>query len=180
MGGLNKKRRIKVVLLAMVLGLLVIMGVLLTLKLREKKAMEDSLQHLPNFDFTTLDGASYTQDQLPEEMPTVFIFFHADCDFCQHEAQQLQEHIALLKNIQILMISEQPVHSIEEFAVSYQLDQKDHITFLQDVNSAFANRFAVTSVPFVLLYDRHGRLQKIHKGQLAPASLLNYVHQEIK
>jgi thiol-disulfide isomerase/thioredoxin len=125
-------------------------------KIEHKSKVAKTLQTIPNFSFKTLQNTDYTNANLKPHTSTVFIYFNSECDFCQHEAQSISEHI----------------ETIEAFAETYNLLTQQNITFLHDSTYTFSNRFDANSIPYILIYNKNQELVKKHKGQLNPDTIL--------
>lgn len=78
---MNGKRIIKVIAVCVSAGLLTffIYGVVHTFA--RKKAIAETLQQIPDFEFYQLNGSPFTRDNLPANRPALFVYFHTDCDF---------------------------------------------------------------------------------------------------
>ncbi len=104
---------------------------------------------------------------------TLFIYFNSECDFCNHEAEMVQQNIQQLKAIQVVFISYEPVQKIKQFAAKFKLLHHDHIYFLSDSKITFATTFDVKSMPCLVLYDKENNLIEKIKGQVKIETVLN-------
>jgi peroxiredoxin len=141
-------------------------------KIEHKSKVAKTLQTIPNFSFKTLQNTDYTNANLKPHTSTVFIYFNSECDFCQHEAQSISEHIEQFKNVHLLFVSTEDIETIEAFAETYNLLTQQNITFLHDSTYTFSNRFDANSIPYILIYNKNQELVKKHKGQLNPDTIL--------
>ena len=131
-------------------------------------------QKLPAFSFYTLDSAAYTHTQL-KDLPLLIIYFNSGCHFCQYEAKELGKQSAVLENIQVLMVSDESLKIIREFAAAYQLDKVSSIHFLKATNNSFYKTFGKASVPSIFIYNRQGELLKHFQGETTIEAILKYI-----
>ncbi len=137
-----------------------------------KNQVAKTLQTIPKFSFKTLENEEFTNTNLKSNTATVFIYFNSECDFCQHEAQSISEHLEQFKEIQLLFVSTEDIETIKAFAKTYNLLTQQNITFLHDSTYTFSNRFDANSIPYILIYNKSQELVKKHKGRLNPDAIL--------
>jgi len=155
-----------------IISLLSFLGYKIISKISHKKEVSERIQQLPNFSYITLKGTSLTQNTLNKNFNTVFINFNTECDYCKHEASQINEHFSSFKNTQFVFVSSQDVNTIKEFANTYNLLQHDTIYFALDTENDFSTTFDTHSFPFAALYSPNKQLIKIFKGAVTAKTLL--------
>jgi cytochrome oxidase Cu insertion factor (SCO1/SenC/PrrC family) len=173
-----KKKIIISFLIVAVISVLTFLGYSIVNKAAAKKEVAARLEHIPDFSFTTVDNEEFSNSHLQENLNTIFIYFNSTCDFCQYEAQSISENLDRFDNVQFIFVSEEPKDIIKEFSRTYQLDNKEQITFLHDSLDTFSDRFDATSIPYLLIYDTNGKLIKKHKGQLNANGILMYLNSQ--
>ncbi len=141
-------------------------------KINHKKQVAENIKKMPAFSYVTLENKEFTQENLAQNKATLFIYFNSECDFCNHEAEMVQQNIEQLKDIQVVFISYEPVEKIKQFATTHQLNSYDNITFLCDSKITFANTFDVKSMPCIVLYDKNNNLIEKIKGQTKAETLI--------
>ncbi|WP_299896064.1 redoxin domain-containing protein [uncultured Aquimarina sp.] len=166
------KTFLKTTIVVFGLGLLCFLGYKMYAKIQYKSEVKTTLQHIPEFSFQTLEKQSFTRDHLDPDKATVFIYFNSGCDYCQHEATMIEQHVASFKNTQLIFVSDEDPEQILHFSIQYKLHTYDYITFLSDPRNDFAKRFDATSVPYLLIYDQNQQLVKRQKGQVKSEKLL--------
>ncbi len=166
-----KKNIIKIVLVAF-LGFLGFIGYKVITKINHKKQVAENIKTIPAFSYQTLDGSVFTHKNLKPNTPVLFVYFNSECDFCQHEAQMIQENIKKLQAVQIVFISFEPQENIVKFATKYKLTTYDNVTFLVDRKATFATTFDVNSLPCLVLYNQNHQLIEKIKGQIKIEILL--------
>lgn len=168
------RKYIKIFLAVFVICLLVFLGYKVWNKITYKNKVLENTENLPVFAYQNVEaGLKFTRQDLNENLPTIFIYFNSECEYCQHEAIDIKENIKKLKNVQILFVSIENPKTIEKFAKNYNLLNCDNIHFLFDNRKTFADTFDVTSIPFILIYDKDKRLVKKIKGQTKIDNILN-------
>jgi len=141
-------------------------------KIEHKSKVAKTLQTIPEISFKTLENNIFTNKNLKPNTAIVFIYFNSECDFCQHEAQNISDNIAQFKDVQLLFVSTENIETIEAFAETYNLLSKLQITFLHDSTHTFSTRFDANSIPYLLIYNSNQELVKKHKGQLKTEAIL--------
>ena len=108
---------------------------------------------------------------------SVIIIFSSTCEDCQNKAQQIRTYIESFAQTQILMISPEDSASIMKFANQYQLNNLSNVRFLHLTKEKIFSTFATTTVPYILVYNHEGNLNKDFKGDIKIEKLLEIVHQ---
>ncbi|MBC3757256.1 redoxin domain-containing protein [Hyunsoonleella sp. SJ7] len=176
------KKIFKFVIPILILVVLFFLGYSVIGKIQYKTEVESLLQTIPEFQFATLEGMDFSNSNLKQNLPTVFIYFNTECGYCQHEAQNIGSNIPQFKNAQLIFVSTETTEAIAQFAKTYQLHNTPNITFLHDTAYHFSNRFDATCVPYVLIYNAKQELVKKHKGQLKAETILKLIedNQSVK
>ena len=166
------KKILKILIPILVISLLAFMGYKVVNKINHKKQVAENIKQMPAFSYVTLENKVFTQENLVQNIPTLFIYFNSECDFCNHEAEMVQQNIEQLKDIQVVFISYEPVEKIKQFANNYKLLNYDNIYFLSDSKISFATTFDVKSMPCLVLYDKDNNLIEKIKGQVKIKTVL--------
>ncbi len=141
-------------------------------KINHKKQVAENIKKMPNFSYVTLENKVFTQENLMQNKPTLFIYFNSECDFCNHEAEMVQQNIKELKDIQVVFISYENLEKIKSFAAKFKLLHHDNIHFLSDSKITFAATFDVKSMPCLVLYNKENNLIEKIKGQVKIETVL--------
>ncbi len=166
------KKTLKILLTILVLSLLAFMGYKVVNKINYKKQVAENIKQMPAFSYVALDNKGFTKENLEKGKPTLFIYFNSECDFCNHEAEMVQQNLEKLKAIQVVFISYEPIEKIKQFATKFKLLHHDNITFLSDSKISFATTFDVKSMPCLVLYDKNNNLIEKIKGQVKIETIL--------
>ena len=167
------KKILKIVIPILVISLLAFMGYKVVSKINHKKQVAENIKKMPAFSYLNLENKIFTNENLEEGKPTLFIYFNSECDFCNHEAEMVQQNIEELKAIQVVFISYEPIEKIKQFATKFKLLNHANIYFLSDSKITFATTFDVKSMPCLVLYDKDNNLIEKIKGQTKAETLIN-------
>jgi hypothetical protein len=132
-----------------------------------------SIDTIPSFRITLVDGKVYTKAKLKPHTPLMIIYFSPDCDHCQHFAQALAPHLDKFKGTQIVMVTFLPPAKLVGFARTYKLDKPFITIGTEGFSFIVRNYFKVQNFPFIALYDKHGKLAGIYREPPADISLLS-------
>lgn len=172
------KRKLKNIILILALGISVLLGYQIVKKFQEKQKLVQSIETIPNFSFKTVDDSWFTKEHLHGGLPIVFLYFNSECGFCQHEAKNISENIHLLKDIQFVFVSIEPIEKIKRFSEQNRIGNIRNVIFLHDTDDSFSKLFQPSSIPFSLIYDKNQKLLKIQKGQLSVHGILKTINQQ--
>lgn len=175
---MNKKSIIKKSILAVVLCLFGFIGYKMYQKMNYKKQVAQQIASLPAFSFADLQGNTFTNSHLKQNLATVFVYFNSECDFCLHEAQSIQANLSKFNETQFVFISTEEQEAIEKFAREQQLLGVANVTFLQDRTHNFAKDFDANSIPYSLIYNKQGVLLARHKGQIKAETILQVLAEK--
>jgi thiol-disulfide isomerase/thioredoxin len=168
------RKKIKIIAVVSVLGVLSILIFGLLSEAKEKATIAKRIHTIPSFTLKNLEDIEFGKDNLRPNTPCVFLYFNSECDFCQHEAESIHNHIDKFNEILLVFVSTEPIEKIKEFSEKYNLHKRLNILFFQDINGRFSEKFNVTTIPFALAYDKHQKLIKTHKGQLNAKGILKF------
>lgn len=170
------KKTLKILIPLLVVSLIAVMSYKVMSKINHKKQVAENIKIMPNFSYVTLENEVFTNEDLKKGKPTLFIYFNSECDFCNHEAEMVQQNVEKLKAIEVVFISFEPIEKIKTFAETYQLLNHDGITFISDSKVTFSDTFDVKSLPCLVLYDKDNQLIEKIKGQVKIETVLEKFH----
>ena len=166
------KKYIKLIIPILFIVVLGYFGSQIYFKIQHKKEVAEHIKTIPVFNYENVKGGTFTRDNLKVGLPTLFIYFNTECEFCNEEAQMIQGNIENFKSIQLIFISFEKIETIKVFAKKYKLDTYANINFLSDTKITFATTFDVKSLPCLVLYDKNQKLIEKIKGQTKVETLL--------
>lgn len=165
-------KNLKIIIPLVVLSLLTFMGYKVIMKINHKNEVAEHIKIMPQFNYKTIAGTSFTNKNLKHNTATIFLYFNSECEHCQSEATQIKENIEQFKNVQLFFISFEDTQKITAFATKYKLNQYDNITFLYDKQVSFATTFDVNSLPAIVVYNKEKALVKKIKGEIKVQNIL--------
>ncbi|WP_166426966.1 TlpA family protein disulfide reductase [Flavobacterium psychrotolerans] len=166
------KKYFKITFLILFLGLFAFMSYEIISKINHKKAIDENIKTIPEFQYLKLDGSVFSNKSLKQDTATIFLYFNSECEHCQAEAQMVSENREKFKPFQLVFISFETLYKIKNFAIQYKLIGYGNIHFLCDSKVTFATTFDVKSVPSLVLYDKNDHLIEKIKGQIKAEVLL--------
>jgi peroxiredoxin len=158
-------------------SLLGYLGYCIYATIQHKKQVAQTIKTLPDFAYTTINGKVFTNQNLKKDTATIFFYYNSECDFCNHEAEQVKEKIALFNNIQLVFVSFEESEKIKAFAQLYKLENYDNITFVRDTKLSFATTFDVKGLPAVIIYNKNNTLVQKLKGQTKPEKIVALLNE---
>ncbi len=172
------KKLLKVLIPLLFIGAFGYFGYQIYSKIQHKKEVAEHIKTIPNFEYQNINGGNFTNENLVEDTPTLFIYYNSECDFCNEEAKMIKQNIDKFADFQLCFISFEKPEQIKIFANKYQLNNYDNIHFLCDSKVTFANTFDVKSMPCLVLYDKNKKLIEKIKGQIKTDTILKKLNAE--
>lgn len=172
-----RKKSIVIIVISIVLGLFFYLSYNVIIKAQYRNKITKQIQTVPKFELLTLERKLFSNSNLKQNLNTVFIYFNSECEFCQHEAENISQNLNKFKNIEFLFVSFEETEQIKSFADLHKLYNQKNVVFLEDKKGVFSSQFNATSIPYVLIYDQNQKLIKKHKGQLNAKGILRALQQ---
>jgi len=133
--------------------------------------MPDSLTYtkgteMPAFKVRQLDSNTiFNTYDIPKGKPTMLMLFMPDCEHCQKQVERMLAGMDSISNVQIYLFSPVPVFKIKEFYEKYHLGNHKNIALVgQEYQFFFASFYHASSVPFIAVYNRNKKLQRLFQG----------------
>jgi len=171
-----RRRKLKTLIYTVLLSLFIFLVNKVVGEIRQKQKLEQSIRTIPPFNFKTVENKNFTTKHLKLGVPTVFLYFNSECEFCHHEAHDISSNYHMIENVQIVLVSTESRKKIKNFSEEYHLDKKPNITFVYDTTSSFSKIFKPSSIPFNLIYDKDKKLLETQKGPLTVQGLLKIIN----
>ena len=166
------KKILKILIPLLIVSITGLMTYKVITKINHKKEIAANIKKIPNFSYNKLNNEPFTHSNLISNRAVLFIYFNSDCDFCNHEAEMIQQNSDKLNTIQIVFVSFETDEKITAFANTYNLLGYDNIHFLRDTTNSFATAFDVNSLPCLVLYNKEHLLIEKIKGQVKIETVL--------
>ncbi len=109
---------------------------------------------------------TFTQKNLKKNQAVFVDLFSPDCDHCQKSTEEIIDHIAQFKDIQIVMATTLPFDKMKSFYEKNQLKRFPNIIVGQDRSLILPTFYDIKNFPFFAFYDKKGKLIDVFEGSL--------------
>lgn len=127
-----------------------------------KSTPTPAINEYPDLALTLSNGEKLSTKTLKGN--NVFILFQPDCEHCQHEAVQIEQHLEEFKDYTLYFISSSPMEQITAFAKNFKLDQKSNVKFAWTTNEGVLTYYGAIPTPSIYVYSQ-GKLRTSFNGQ---------------
>ncbi len=126
----------------------------------------------------TPDSVTYfTKADLPKKAAVMLMIFNPQCEHCQHETEDIIQHIDAFKKVQIVMAAVAPFDSMMAFREKYKLTQYENIIVAQDKMTFLPTFFMLHNLPFLAFYNRKKELIDVFEGALPIPRMLEILEK---
>lgn len=108
----------------------------------------------------------YTKKDLPSHKPVLLIVFNPECEHCRHETEDLIAHKKQLKNVQIVMITLDPLYKMKDFISKYGLKHYANMVVGKDIHYILPGFYDIQNIPYLAMYNKKGNLIQTHEGTM--------------
>ena len=119
---------------------------------------------IPQFTLLSTDSQTITKAVLPQKRKTMLMYFSPTCDHCQVQINNMLKQMDNLRDVQILMITNQPFFEMKEFYKDKKLSAYKNIRMGQDTKFFFPPFYKMKNLPFMALYNKEGNLVTTFEG----------------
>ena len=140
-----------------------------------KKQVETDTKSLPIINFENLEGSKFYTQDLDLNKPSLILYFNPDCEHCQYEARAIRDSLPRFAEVNVLLISDEPIARLQAFAKEYDLAAQPNIHILYDGERNFKALFGTSLVPSIFIYNRQQQLVKQFKGETKMEAILKYL-----
>lgn len=172
------KKLLKILIPLLFIGTFSYFGYQIYSKIQHKKEVAENIKTIPKFEYQNIKGGNFTNENLKEDTPTLFIYYNSECDFCNEETKMIKDSIEKFKDVQLVFISFEKKEQIKAFTYKYKLTTYDNVHFLCDSKVTFATTFDVKSMPCLVLYNKDQKLIEKIKGQVTAETILKKLNVE--
>ena len=122
---------------------------------------------LPPLKLFLTDSSSYfTKNDFKKKTNVLIMLFNPECDHCQHETEEIINHIDQFRNVQIIMVTMMPFDAMKSFYQKYELSKYENIVVGQDQKFFLIPYYSVSNLPFLAFYDKKGNLISVFEGSM--------------
>lgn len=172
-----KKIIFKYTLLLGFVAIVVCLGYAIIHKISQKKEVAKRVAQLPKFEFLSINGQSFTEQNLKNKSVWI-IYFDSGCEYCKIEIEDIQKNNSQLSGIQIVLISTEDINTLKKF--SERQNFSNNITVVQDKTHQCFERFGMVSTPSSLLYNNVGILIERFNGVVKAEKVLTLFKHSVK
>jgi thioredoxin-related protein len=127
---------------------------------------------IPPIDLVQLDNTHLTKEGLLKDKKTLIMFFSPTCEHCQHQMRDMLDSSDLLKDVEIVLATYQPVNEIQEFFQKYELAKYKNIKIGRDEKFMLPPYFRMKNLPYLALYHHTGDLLTTFDGNVSVEKLV--------
>ena len=113
---------------------------------------------------TAPDSNTFVKADLKKRKPTLIMLFSPDCDHCTHQTKLLKTDIALLKDVQIVMVSFLNFDLIKKFYENFNLADYPSISVGRDSKFFLGTFYKLHTYPSMFLYNKKGKFVQHFEG----------------
>ena len=116
------------------------------------------------FKITLTNGKTYTYKELAKDKPAILVYFSPTCEHCKKFTEAMLNRKKDLAGKQIVMVSYLPLNQVKAFDDEYHLSSSPNIKVGTEGYTFIVQKYYnVTNFPFVVEYDKTGKLSKVVK-----------------
>lgn len=93
------KKYLKIIIPLIFIGVLGFFGFEIYTKIQHKREVAENIKNLPKFEYQNSYGGVFTNENLEKDIPTLFIYFNTECEFCNEETKMIKENIQKFANV---------------------------------------------------------------------------------
>lgn len=135
-----------------------------------------SIQRMPNIALMCQDSTVVLLRELTvDSIPTVILYFHPECEFCNMEIEELNRGQDELKGVQLLLITAISLDEIEQVVKVHPFDVFNLATIVCDYRGLFAETFHIKAPPAFFIYDKTQQLKKAVRGITPVKTIKQYL-----
>jgi thioredoxin-related protein len=105
----------------------------------------------------------------------VIIFFHPECEYCAHEAKELNGVDQAVSDTRWLFLSNARLSKIRDFGEQHGLIRHPGFYLYQVSATEMMDYFGLLSVPHIFIYNASGDLLKEYSGEIKKEEILKYL-----
>lgn len=132
---------------------------------------------VPPFAMTTPSGKVFTNKDLKKHKPVMIMLFSVDCEHCQHETQDITQHIDQFKGVQLIMITPANHAEMTAFYQGYGIGRYPGVITMGTDSTRRLNMFYRQAYfPGIYIYNKNNKLVYYHEGTAKIDTLAHYFH----
>ncbi len=129
---------------------------------------------IPPFSFLKVDSSTFiTNSDIRKNHLTIIMIFSPTCEHCQRQTKNIIDSMDKFKDIEIVMGTFQPFSEMKKFYKDYHIADYSNIKMGYDAKFDFPKYYKFSSLPFLALYDKSGKLITTFEGSQKVSTLMN-------
>jgi peroxiredoxin len=166
------RRILKYVVLAVIVIVLGYIALRIYSGVRIKKEIAKKRELLPFHCFYALDEKRADLRGVKKRDSYVLVFFDPGCDHCEYEIENIISKADSFDNINVFLVSDQPVENLKTISDRYELHKYPQIDILFGDYQCIKSVYGIILMPTTFIYDRNFRLIKIFRGETNASAIL--------
>ncbi len=128
---------------------------------------------LPAFNLISQDSSKvFNMFNAREGRPIVLFFFSPDCEHCQVTTTRIMEKMDSMQNADFYFFTFMPLSLLRPFAEQHHLNGHKNIMVGKDYQYFFPQFYGATTVPYIVVYDRHKKFVKLYENSVKTTELI--------
>jgi thioredoxin-related protein len=133
---------------------------------------------LAQFDITLINNEKFKSFQLKKNQPVILMYFSPECDHCKDLTKEIIKNGKSIATKQLIMITYFPVADVKKFANDLSIQKYPNIKVGTEGMTLIVQRhYNIRNFPFIVLYDKNGKLVKMFREQAPPADIVKAMQQ---
>lgn len=113
---------------------------------------------IPDFRIGLIDTTYFTTKNIRKDTPVLFYYFSPSCGDCKIITSVIVEKMSKLKQIQIIMITNESLNAVKAYSKKYNLSAYSNLKIgTEGLSGSFLLNFSVTKLPLLVFYDVQSR-----------------------
>ncbi|WPQ63354.1 thioredoxin-like domain-containing protein [Chitinophaga sancti] len=147
--------------------LLVFFIFILFISCNSKDTTKSEMRELPSINLLLSDSINvFNTIDIPKGKPIILFYFGAYCDHSRILMKRFLKDMDFYKNVNFYLITDDSFYDMRAFYRNFSLDQYYNIKVGIDNTSAFRKHFKANGYPYLVLYDKNGRLIETFYGEV--------------
>jgi len=167
-------------LLIIIIGITLLVSIVLyqftNLKLNKTTVVASNTAKLniPLFEFTALNGSTFSKYNLDKNKATIIIYFDPECGLCERPAKICYKFQKIYKDTQVLFVSSNTVKKIQGYIKKFHLENIPNINFYTVDFNTFYKLFNGVDTPTYFIYNTKGKHIKTINDEVPLETLFRY------
>ena len=134
---------------------------------------------LAPFEITLVNDRTFKSFQLKKNEPVMLMYFSPECDHCKDLTREILKNAKSFGTSKpLIMITYFPMPEVKKFANDFSLQNYPNIKIGTEGMSLIVQKhYNIRNFPFIVLYDKNGKLVKMFREQAPSADIVKAMQQ---